>query len=154
MAWRAALLLSLLPLAGAAAPVDDGDALVVVTAHWRDRAELQRIAAHFQHLIVDEKAHTARAEAGREDYLALRRAGIRVEIDDTATLRLRRAEAALHAAFTARQPRTRSQVQAQAQAAQPLVVTLSFTSDCCVYAVADGDRHISELRVQGESMSI
>ncbi|MGV3707211.1 MAG: hypothetical protein ACO1Q7_00085, partial [Gemmatimonas sp.] len=38
---RTALLLSLLPLAGAAAtPPDDGSALVVMTAHWRDRAQL------------------------------------------------------------------------------------------------------------------
>jgi cytoskeletal protein RodZ len=36
----------------------------------------------------------------------------------------------------------------------PLVVTLSFTAECWVEAVIDGDRHVSELRVQGESMRI
>lgn len=36
----------------------------------------------------------------------------------------------------------------------PLVVTLSFTAECWVEAVVDRERHISELRVQGESMSI
>jgi cytoskeletal protein RodZ len=35
-----------------------------------------------------------------------------------------------------------------------LVVTLSFTAECWVEAVVDGDRHVSELRVQGESMRI
>jgi len=38
--------------------------------------------------------------------------------------------------------------------AQPLVVSLTFTAECWVDAVADGTRHISELRVQGESMRI
>jgi cytoskeletal protein RodZ len=36
----------------------------------------------------------------------------------------------------------------------PLVVTLSFTEECWVEAVVDGDRNIQELRVQGESMHI
>jgi cytoskeletal protein RodZ len=35
-----------------------------------------------------------------------------------------------------------------------VVVTLSFTAECWVEAVVDGDKHISELRVQGESMRI
>ena len=120
MHLRTAVLLSLLPLAGAAAaPPDDDSALAVVTAHWRDRAQLQQIAAHFEHLQIDEKAHTARAEASREDFLALQRAGIRVEIDDVATRRLRDAEAGLRAAFAAR----RARVTSQAQASEPLVVT-------------------------------
>ncbi|MGN6512136.1 MAG: M14 family zinc carboxypeptidase [Lysobacteraceae bacterium] len=97
---RAALLLALLPIAGAAAlqRADDADALVVVTAHWRDRAQLQWIASRFQHLRIDARAHTAQAEASREDYLALRRAGIRVDIDQDATARMRRAEAGIRAA--------------------------------------------------------
>jgi len=141
MGVRTALLLSLLPLAGAAAaPPDDGDALVVVTAHWRDRMQLQQIGARFQHMIIDDRAHTARAEASREDYLALRRAGIQVEIDDQATDKLRRAEAGLHAAFAARQPGVR------AQASQPLVVTSqeSIPNYACyrtveeTYATMDG----------------
>jgi len=36
----------------------------------------------------------------------------------------------------------------------PLVVTLSFTEECWVEALVDGDRNIQELRVQGESMRI
>ncbi len=36
----------------------------------------------------------------------------------------------------------------------PLVVTLSFTAECWVEAVLDGEKHVSELRVQGESMRI
>ena len=121
MHLRTALLLSLLPLAGAAALPTQGDALVVVTVHWRDRAQLQQIGARFQHMLVDDKAHTARAEASREDYLALRRAGIAVEIDDAATQRLRAAEAGLRAAFAARQHGTTTGVQAKAS--QPLVVS-------------------------------
>jgi len=140
MGVRTALLLSLLPIAGAAAPPGDGDALVVVTAHWRDRAQLQQIGARFQHMIVDDRAHTARAEASRDDYLALRRAGIVVEIDDQETDRVRRAEAGLHAAFAARQPGV------TAQASQPLVVGSqeSIPSYACyrtveeTYATMDG----------------
>jgi murein tripeptide amidase MpaA len=104
---RTALLLSLLPLAGAAArgpaPATEGDtALAVVTVHYRDRAQLQAIASRFQHLVVDEHARTARAEASRDDYLALRRMGLRVDIDDAATGRLQQADAALRAAFARR----------------------------------------------------
>lgn len=140
MRLRTAFLLSLLPLTGAAAPPDD--ALVVVTAHWRDRAQLQQIASHFQHLQIDEKAHTAQAEASREDYLALRRAGIPVEIDDIATRRLRRAEAGLQAAFAARRARTATATQAS----EPLVVTSqeSIPNYACyrtveeTYATMDG----------------
>ncbi|HEV8238254.1 MAG TPA: RodZ domain-containing protein [Thermoanaerobaculia bacterium] len=36
----------------------------------------------------------------------------------------------------------------------PLVVTLSFTAECWVEAVVDRAQHVSELRVQGESMRI
>lgn len=36
----------------------------------------------------------------------------------------------------------------------PLVVTLSFTAECWVEAVIDRTQHVSELRVQGESMRI
>jgi murein tripeptide amidase MpaA len=134
MHLRTALLLSLLPLAGAAMPPGDRSALVVVTAHWRDRAQLQRIAARFQHLQVDERAHTAKAEASREDYLALRRAGIPVEIDDVATQRLREAEAGLRAAFAARRART-----TQAQASEPLVVSTqeSIPSYACYRTVEE-----------------
>jgi hypothetical protein len=73
----------------------DPDRLVFVTAHWRDRAQLQQIAGHFQHLIVDEQAHTARTEASYDDLQTLRRLGVRVEIDEASTDRMRRGEAAM-----------------------------------------------------------
>ena len=73
----------------------DPDRLVFVTAHWRDRAQLQRIASKFQHLMIDEKAHTARMEASSDDLLALRRLGVRYEIDEAATERMRQVEGSL-----------------------------------------------------------
>jgi len=73
----------------------DPDRLVFVTVHWRDRAQLQRIASKFQHLMVDETARTARTEASRDDLLALQRMGVRYEIDDAATDRMRTAESML-----------------------------------------------------------
>ena len=79
---------------------DDSDGLVFVTARFDDRAQLQAIASRFQHLIVDERAGTARTEATFGDIDALRRAGIRVEIDAAATRRLREAETGLSAALS------------------------------------------------------
>ena len=83
----------------AATPMDgfrnDPDRLVVVTAHWRDRVQLQQIAGRFQHLAIDEKTRTARMEASAGDLAMLRRMGVRVEIDDAATQRMRNAEAAM-----------------------------------------------------------
>jgi cytoskeletal protein RodZ len=43
---------------------------------------------------------------------------------------------------------------APAVAQSPLRVTIDFTQDCWVEAVADDERRISELRVQGESLQI
>lgn len=74
---------------------DDPDRLVMVTAYWHTRPQLQEIAGHFQHLIVDEKARTARMEASAADLITLRRLGIRAEIDFDATDRMRKAEAAM-----------------------------------------------------------
>jgi len=70
----------------------DTDRLVMATAHWNNRAQLQKIAGSVQHLIIDQKARTARFEASSDDLARLRRMGIRVEIDDTATQRMRKAE--------------------------------------------------------------
>ena len=92
VASSAALLSAATPEAGFR---NDPDRLVVITAHWRDRAQLQQIAGHFQHLAVDFKAHTARTEASAGDLATLRRMGVRVEIDDIATGRLRTAEAGM-----------------------------------------------------------
>lgn len=102
----------LLPAAGllaGATPVDtfrdDPDRLAIVTAHWKDRAELQKIAGRFQHLVIDEAAHTARFEASHDDLDALRRMGVRAEIDIAATDRLRRGEAAMAQRATLARPR-------------------------------------------------
>jgi len=73
--------------------LSDPDRLVFITAHWRDRAELRRIAGHFQHLQIDEKAKTAKVEASADDLRELRRAGVRFEIDDAATATMRENEA-------------------------------------------------------------
>lgn len=71
---------------------DDGDALVFIQAHYENRAQLQTIASRFQHVIVDEQTKTAHVEASHDDLIALRRAGIRAEIDNVATARLRQSE--------------------------------------------------------------
>jgi hypothetical protein len=77
--------------ASAATPGDD--ALVFVTMKYANRAQLQSIAARFQHLAIDERHRTASVEATRDEITALRRAGIDVRIDDAATQRMRAAEA-------------------------------------------------------------
>ena len=104
-------LASCAPLLWAATPTEgfrnDPDRLVIATAHWRDRAQLQQIAGHFQHLVIDAKSHTARIEASAEDLITLRRLHVRVEIDGDATDRMRRAEAAMaQRATIARQHQT------------------------------------------------
>ena len=73
----------------------DPDRLVIVTVHWRDRAQLQQIAGRFQHLAIDGRTHTARTEASAGDLAMLRHMGVRVEIDDADTARMRNAEAAM-----------------------------------------------------------
>lgn len=89
------LALALLPALAFGARPDDADRLVFITARFENRAQLQAIASQFQHLVVDERSKTARVEATHEDIIALRRAGIRVDIDDDATRKLRESEAAL-----------------------------------------------------------
>lgn len=51
-------------------------------------------------------------------------------------------------------PAAASPEPAAAPADGPFTVNLSFTAECWVEAVVDGNRRISELRVQGESMQI
>lgn len=69
--------------------------MVFVEAPYADRAQLQRIAARFQHVIVDEDSRVARFEATGEEYLSLRLEGIAARIDEAATAQLRRADEAL-----------------------------------------------------------
>jgi murein tripeptide amidase MpaA len=78
------------------------DQLAIVTAHWTSRAQLRRIAARFQHVQVDEQRRTARVEASADDLLALRRMGVRVELDTAATQRMQRADSALRNAPSGR----------------------------------------------------
>ncbi|HJW44908.1 MAG TPA: M14 family zinc carboxypeptidase [Lysobacter sp.] len=85
----------LLAVSGTAQAARDGDVLVYVTISYRDLAQLQSIASRFQHLIVDERAKTVQTEASREDIDALRRAGIRVEIDEAKTSHMRETELAM-----------------------------------------------------------
>jgi len=77
----------LLAIAGSTSAADES--LQVVTAHYRNQAQLQSIASRFQHLIVDRDASTARVEATQEEIDALRRSGIRVDLDVAATRQLR-----------------------------------------------------------------
>lgn len=119
-----ALLSSLALTAGArppAAPVDDP--LVVITAHYVDRAQLQRIASHFQHLLIDEKTQTIRVEATHDEMMALRREGVDARIDDAATRQLRQSETTYQ----------QSLVQEQAISGYPCYRTVDET-----YATMDG----------------
>jgi murein tripeptide amidase MpaA len=84
-------LLSLATMGASAAPPAD-DPLVVISAHYANRAQLQTIAAHFQHLLINEKTHTVRVEATHDEMMALRRQGVNAQIDDAATQRLRASE--------------------------------------------------------------
>lgn len=93
----AALALLSMGAINAAAQTVDDDRLVFVTAHYADRAQLQRIASRFQHLIVDTHARTVRMEATRDEIIALRHAGVDVRIDDVATNAMRQTESAMHA---------------------------------------------------------
>ena len=77
----------------------EDDALVFIEARYENRAQLQAIASRFQHLIVDEHTRTVRVEATHDDIIALRRAGIRAEIDDEATARLRQSELELRQGY-------------------------------------------------------
>jgi carboxypeptidase T len=88
-------------LPGAAAPPTTRtveapeDKLSFITIAYRDRAQLQQIAARFQHLIVDRAGKTARTEASASEIADLQRLGLRVEIDRAATDRIRSAETAI-----------------------------------------------------------
>ncbi|MFY0576688.1 hypothetical protein ACN28S_22235 [Cystobacter fuscus] len=68
---------------------------VFVTAHYDQEAQVRSIAPRFQHLIVDRIKKTVQTEALPEELDALRRAGLRVEIDKVGTERLQRLQTAL-----------------------------------------------------------
>ncbi len=69
--------------------------LSFVTIAYRDRAQLQQIAARFPHLIVDRVNKTARTEADARQIAELQRLGLRVEIDRVSTDRIRKVETAI-----------------------------------------------------------
>ncbi|WNG21013.1 M14 family zinc carboxypeptidase [Cystobacter fuscus] len=68
---------------------------VFVTAHYDQESQVRSIAPRFQHLIVDRIKKTVQTEALPEELDALRRAGLRVEIDKVGTERLQRLQTAL-----------------------------------------------------------
>lgn len=92
-----ALLFCLAGSANAASPTAtaNDDSLSFVTVQYRDRAQLQSLASRFQHMIVDRAAKTVRTEASALDIAQLQRMGLRVEIDQTSTDRIRSAETAM-----------------------------------------------------------
>ncbi len=51
-------------------------------------------------------------------------------------------------------PEPPAPAQAEAEATAPIVVTMDFTENCWVEVVVDGDRRLSKLHVQGESLKI
>ncbi|MFD0725466.1 M14 family zinc carboxypeptidase [Lysobacter brunescens] len=71
------------------------DASSVVVIRYRTQAELQQLGDRFQHVHVDRRARTVRADATGRDIAQLRAAGMAVTIDRDATLALRRSESAI-----------------------------------------------------------
>jgi PKD repeat protein/murein tripeptide amidase MpaA len=60
-----------------------------IVIRYRDQAELQRVAARFQHLDVDKRARTAKVEVDAQQMDELRRMGVRFDIDRNGTMKLR-----------------------------------------------------------------
>jgi PKD repeat protein len=87
----------LAPPAAAAPPAvaaeDEAPSFVVV--RYRDRAQLQALAARFQHMIVDRETRTVRTEADPATIAELRRLGFAVTVDRAATARIREVEGAM-----------------------------------------------------------
>lgn len=77
----------LLGLSVPAAGHGEGD--YFIHAHFTSQAQLERIAVRFQHLDVDREKGLVRAEASSEDIHFLQRSGLRVEVDEYATSRMR-----------------------------------------------------------------
>ena len=94
-ALPAALLLCTTPTSGASAQRagqhghDAGEEASYITIRYRDRAELQRIAGRFQHLVVDRQAKTAKVEVDAGEMAELRSMGVRFDIDRNGTMQLR-----------------------------------------------------------------
>jgi len=76
-------------------PGSADDASSVVVIRYRTQAELQQLGDRFQHVHVDRRARTVRADATGRDIAQLRALGLSVTIDRDATLALRRSESAI-----------------------------------------------------------
>jgi carboxypeptidase T len=76
-------------------PGSADDASSVVVIRYRTQAELQQLGDRFQHVHVDRRARTVRADATGRDIAQLRALGLAVTIDRDATLALRRSENAI-----------------------------------------------------------
>jgi carboxypeptidase T len=84
------LLSSLLLLMTASAAIAaEHDLAVVVNVEYQNRAQLQSIAARFEHPLVDRAARWVRLETTVEDAARLRRDGFAVTVDEAATAELR-----------------------------------------------------------------
>ncbi|MEP6633842.1 MAG: M14 family zinc carboxypeptidase [Luteimonas sp.] len=106
MAWwllpTALLSAGVFPRMVAAAPAAEAlqasELPLIVSMHYRSRAQLQSIAARFEHPIVDRKTQRVRIEATQGQVDALRREGFDVAIDADATAQLQRIQSAMRAA--------------------------------------------------------
>ena len=76
-------------------PGSADDASSVVVIRYRSQAELQQLGDRFQHVHVDRRARTVRADATGRDIAQLRALGLAVTVDRDATLALRRSENAI-----------------------------------------------------------
>ena len=65
----------------------------IVEAHFKDQAELQNAARHFDHVIIDRKRSTLRVETSDQGIEKLAAEGLDVTIDTAATARLQAANA-------------------------------------------------------------
>ena len=79
----------------ATASTTEDDRLSFVIVRYRERAQLQKLGALFQHMIVDDKTKTARLEATAADIDGIRRMGMKVTIDQVSTKRIRSVETAM-----------------------------------------------------------
>ncbi len=83
------------PVAPTSEAAGEDDRLSFVVVRYRERAQLQKLGGMFQHMIVDDRAKTARLEATPADIDAIRRMGMKVTIDRASTARIRSVENAM-----------------------------------------------------------
>lgn len=81
---NALLLLAVSLLADTTARADEW----FVEAHWKDPAQVRRVAPLFQHMIVDRAKQTLRVDTDEEGMRALAEAGLDVQVDLAATAQM------------------------------------------------------------------